>query len=206
MTMLCLRRMLPLLAALSLVACGNVPKAAPAYAEFDFGPLDGREPHPLTFLIRNTEVVPAPWLASTGMQYRLLHNQPARRQYFVESRWAAQPAQMVEVAVKRFITSGESALAATGCRLRIDLDEFSQVFSSDSASQGVIEARAYLLAPRSDQVIAMRHFGIARPAPSANAVGGVAALRDSVGELNQQLLDWLNGLETGYRLPSRCGS
>ena len=34
------------------------------------------------------------------------------------------------------------------------------------------------------------------PAPSANAVGGVFALRDGVARVNHELLDWLESLDT----------
>lgn len=202
-------RLIPaLLAVPLLLACNSVPKAAPGYAVHDFGPLDGPPPRVLGFALRSTEVVPAPWLASTAMSYRLLYGQPTRRQVFVESRWAAQPAQLVELAVKRAMRNAETATPITGCRLRIDLDEFAQVFTSEAASEGVLEARAHLLAPRSDQLIASRSFSIARPAPSANAVGGVAALRAGVFELNRELLGWLEALDAdaASRLRARCSA
>jgi cholesterol transport system auxiliary component len=50
------------------------------------------------------------------MQYRLAYAQATRRQAYVESRWAAQPAQLVELALKRAIRTGEAGLAApAGC-------------------------------------------------------------------------------------------
>ena len=39
-------------------------------------------------------------------------------------------------------------------------------------SRGVVEARAVLLAPRTDQIIASRSFSLARLATSADALGG----------------------------------
>ena len=191
----------------ALVACGSVPKAAPGYAVHDFGSLDEAPARGPVLPIRHAEVVPAPWLASTAMQYRLAYSQPTRRQSFLENRWAAQPAQLVELAVKRSLRSNESSPAASGCRLRIDLDEFAQVFESESVSRGVLEARAALLAPRSDQLVATRSFSVSRPAPSANAVGGVVALREGVAELNHALVGWLDTLDSDAagRLRTRCG-
>ena len=75
-------------------ACGSVPRAAPGYSVHDFGPLGTAPARPPALPIRNTEVVSAPWLASTSMHYRLMYAQPTRRQVFVESRWAAQPGQL----------------------------------------------------------------------------------------------------------------
>lgn len=195
-------------AVLALAACNSVPKAAPGYAAHDFGLPDGPPARQLPFPIRNTEVVPAPWLASTAMHYRLLYAQPTRRQVFVENRWAAQPAQLIELTIRRSMRTADPALGGSGCRLRIDLDEFAQVFDAEGVSRGVVEARAALLAPRSDRLIATRAFSVARPAPTANAVGGVVALREAVTRLKGELLDWLEGLDAdpASRVRARCGA
>ena len=164
------------------------------------------------FPIRNLEVVPAPWLASNAIQYRLIYAQPTRRQFFLESRWAAQPAQLLEVAIKRSLKANQTAVATSGCRLRIDLDEFAQVFDTEGTSRGVIEARAVLLAPRTDQLIASQGFAVMRPALSADAVGGVVALREGAMQLSGELLDWLEALDSdrdirpGASVRSRCGA
>ena len=97
-------------------------------------------------------------------------------------------------------------------RLGVDLDEFVQVFDSEGVSRGVVEARAFLLAPRSDQLIATRSFSATHPAPSPNAVGGVVALREGVEQLERELFGWLDALaaERAARpsdsLRSRCGA
>lgn len=194
--------------ALLVVACTTVPRAAPGYAVHDFGPVVEPTPHALAFSVRNIEVVPAPWLASTAMQYRLLYAQPTRRLAYVESRWAAQPAQLVELTIRRAVRSDASAEGSSGCKLQIDLDEFVQVFTTESQSAGRIEARAALLAPRSEQVVASRAFSVLRPASSPVAAGGVAALGEGVAQLNRELLGWLDGLDRdpALRLRARCGA
>lgn len=198
--------------ALVLAACGSLPKAAPNYSVHDFGPLDSAMLRPLGFQIRSAEVVPAPWLASTAMQYRLAYAQPTRRQFYLESRWVAQPGQLVELAVKRSMKTSETAVSSSGCRLRVDLDEFVQVFDDEVRSRGLVEARATLLAPRTDQLIATRGFAVTRPAPTPDAVGGVLALREGVLQLNRELLDWLDAVDReGAERPrggvrSRCSA
>ena len=194
-----------------LAACTGLPKVAPSYAVHDFGGPEPVAARSLGFPLRNVEVVVPPWLASTAMQYRLAYAQATRRQGYVESRWAAQPAQLVELAVKRAIRTGEAG-AGGACRLRVELDEFVQVFDSETLSRGVVEARAVLLAPRTDQIVASRSFSLAQPAPSADALGGVSALRGGVQELGSELFGWLDGLDregaarTGGSLRSRCGA
>ena len=194
-----------------LAACTGLPKVAPSYAVHDFGGPEPVAARSLGFPLRNVEVVVPPWLASTAMQYRLAYAQATRRQAYVESRWAAQPAQLVELALKRAIRTGEAG-AGGACRLRVELDEFAQVFDGEAVSRGVVEARAVLLAPRTDQLVASRSFSLARPAPSADALGGVSALRGGVQELGSELFGWLDGLDregaarTGGSLRSRCGA
>lgn len=180
---------------LVVAGCGAVlPKGAPTFAVHDFGPLAPVGPRSLPYPIRTLEVIPAPWLASTAMQYRLAYAQPTRRQAYVQSRWAAQPGQMLEVALRRSVRANVTAVNLGGCRLRVDLDEFMQVFDSESASRGLIEARASLLAPRTDQLLATQGFSLERPAPGADAPGGVAALRDAVQALDAAVLAWLDSL------------
>ena len=200
-----------LLIAALLAGCTGLPKVAPAYAVHDFGgpdPVAARSPG---VPLRGLEVVAAPWLASTAIQYRLAYAQPTRRQAYVESRWAAQPAQLVELALKRAIRTGEAG-AGGACRLRVELDEFVQVFDSETLSRGVVEARAVLLAPRTDQIVASRSFSLAQPAPSADALGGVSALRGGVQGLGSELFGWLDALDregsarSGGSLRSRCGA
>lgn len=194
-----------LLIAALLAGCTGLPKVAPAYAVHDFGvpePVAGRSSG---VPLRGVEVLAAPWLASTAIQYRLAYAQPTRRQAYIESRWAAQPAQLVELALKRAVRSGEAGTTGA-CRLRVELDEFAQVFDGEGASRGVVEARAFLLAPRSDQIIASRGFSLARPAPSADALGGVAALRGGVQQLGAELSGWLEALDREGAERSRCGA
>lgn len=194
-----------------LGACTGLPKVAPTYAVHDFGGPEPVAARSLGFPLRNVEVVVPPWLASTAMQYRLAYAQATRRQAYVESRWAAQPAQLVELALKRAIRTGEAG-AGGACRLRVELDEFAQVFDGEAVSRGVVEARAVLLAPRTDQIIASRSFSLARPAPSADALGGVSALRGGVQDLGSELFGWLDALDrdgaarSDGSLRSRCGA
>ena len=75
-----------------------------------------------------------------------------------------------------------------------------------AASRGVVEARAFLLAPRSDQIVASRGFSLARPAPSADALGGVAALRGGVRQMGVELSDWLEALGREGAARGRCGA
>lgn len=198
-----------LLAALG--GCTALPPSTAGVAVHDFGPLEAAALAPTGVPLRSVEVVPAPWLASNVMAYRLVYAQSTRRQAFKDSRWAAQPAQLVELVFKRALRAGESPMPGGGCRLRIDLDEFTQRFDSLQTSRGVIEARATLLAPRTEQPLAVRAFALDHEAPSADAAGGVIALRAGTLQLKSDIRTWLQSLEAaapeaGGSLRTRCGS
>ncbi|KAB2968608.1 ABC-type transport auxiliary lipoprotein family protein [Zoogloea sp.] len=177
--------------ALLLSACA-VPSRPAAQAVHDFGVLDAVAAPAGIPALRSIEVQPAPWLASSAMGYRLLQAQPTRRQVYAESRWAAPPAQLVELALRRALGPGQG-----GCRLRIELDEFAQLFEAGGDSRGVVEARASLLPSRGERVVASRAFSISRPAPAADAAGGVAALQAATRDLGRELAGWLSGLNQG---------
>ncbi len=153
------------------------------------------------------EVIAPSWLSSSAMQYRLEPVNRLERRVFASSRWAGMPAEMIEVVFGRVVQT-EPADNGSGCRLRVELDEFMQRFSTATDSSGVIEIRATLLAPRTDVIVAYRSFMAERPAPSADAAGGVIALRAGVNQLALELADWLAGLSSNQTqmssLEKRC--
>lgn len=141
--------------------------------------------------LRSIDVHAPSWLASPAMQYRLAYADAGRREAYAESRWAAPPAELLEVALRRRIASGESDVTSAGCRLRVDLDEFVQVFDTPTDSRAVLEARVLLQAPRSDQMLARRSLSLAKPVAGADAKGGVAAFASLTTELSSDLAFWL---------------
>ena len=143
-------------------------------------------------MLRGLEVQAAPWLGTTAMGYRLATVQPTRRQAYAESRWAASPAQLVEVSLRRGLTPGQGA-----CRLRVELDEFVQIFDTPDGSRGLVEVRVSLLPGRGEQVLAFHAFSVTRPAPVADAAGGVQALRAATRDLATDIEVWLASLESG---------
>ena len=79
--------------------------------------------------------------------------------------------------------------ARTDLVLRVDLDEFTQVFDTTDRSRGVLRASARLLKGR--DVLATRVFTIELPAASPNAEGGARALASASDALGNQLADWI---------------
>jgi cholesterol transport system auxiliary component len=140
------------------------------------------------------------------MQYRITYRQPEQREAFLESRWAAQPAELLTLALDRALIG--DVVSSSACRLQVDLDEFVQVFDAPTSSRSRVAVRAELLAARSDAPLARRIFMIEHPAETLDAEGGVMAHRAGVHRLSTEMADWLRGLDQiegqGLNSNGRC--
>ena len=77
--------------------------------------------------------------------------------------------------------------------LRVELEEFSQVFESPQRSVARVRLRATLFeasAPPGQQV-RQRTFVAQRPAPSPDAAGGVQALHEATDEVAEAVAQWV---------------
>lgn len=186
--------------------------ARPSLSYFDLaGSLPGdvsRDTRAPAISLRSVDVVAPSWLDAPAMQYRLAYADPARRASFAESRWVAPPPELLEQSLRKSIPAAETRIAPGACRLQIEVDEFVQVFDSPQSSSGVIELRAALLVSRADVLVARKTFRATRPAPSADARGGVAALAAATNDVSGAIRDWLDGLNTdsatGPAVAPRC--
>lgn len=77
--------------------------------------------------------------------------------------------------------------------LLIELDEFSQLFSSPEQSAGLLRLRATLLQRTAggEQLLAQRELQLQQPAASADAAGGVRALGAATDAALTELVQWL---------------
>ncbi len=196
-----------LLAVLLLAGCGTGSKSLSSVANYDLGAVQAASNNRIVASLRSIDVFAVSWLDSSAMQYRLLYAANQRRQSYAESRWVAPPAELLGHALRKRMLSGE---AGGACRLRVDLDEFAQVFDSAKASHVLLEARVQLVAPSGGDIFARRSFSLSRAAASADAGGGVAALAVAVEAFSTELHDWLGGLDraaaSGLNIAQRCRS
>ncbi len=196
-----------LLAALLLAGCGIGAKSSSNIAYFDLGTVQAAPNNRIVASLRSIDVFAVSWLDSSAMQYRLLYSANQRRQNYAESRWVAPPAELVGHALRKRMLSGA---AGGACRLRVDLDEFAQVFDSAKDSRAVLEARVQIVAPTGGETLARHSFSLSRPSANADAGGGATALAAAVEALSTELHDWLGGLDrpgaTGLNIAQRCRS
>lgn len=174
----------------ALVACGGLPQRASVPAIYDLGLAAAVSPAPAV-IPAQIDVRGPSWLATSAMQYRLEYREPAQRQLFAESRWAAPPAEMLQRRLLQALSAPSSS--GGGCRLRLEIDEFTQAFDAPESSAAVIIARAELLPPRGENVVARRAFAMREPATSADAKGGVTAFRRAGDRLANEITGWMDG-------------
>ncbi len=181
-----------LLLALALAGCGIGRVDAPPKV-FDLGldarpapALPARGPIALTFQA-------APGLSDTGMIWRV--GDSAAPRSYATYRWAASPADLVRQRLTdRLSRQGvvlNDRVSLQTPQLQVSLGQFEQVFSEDGqSSEGRILLQAVLLDGRA--VVDQKRILVLAPAPTQDAEGGVAALRQATDEASDQLAQWLS--------------
>ena len=188
---------LVVLATTLLNGCANAPGSGAVV--YDFGlpaaRLPGDERGPRLAL----EVRSPAWFDSLKVDYRLAYNDPLRQREYSDSRWAANPGVLLGQSLRQQL--GVVNAVAADCVLRVDIQEFSQVFDSPQTSYGVLQADVSLSGPKR-QLIAERQVTLRKAAATADAGGGVKAMVTAGAELGQQLSEWLLALGQGSALRS----
>ena len=95
-------------------------------------------------------------------------------------------------AIAATVTSATTSATAP-VLLRVELEEFSQLFESPTASTGLLRLRATAVqaSPQGEKLLGQRTFIVQRPAPSADAAGGVRALAAATDAAVQEIGLWL---------------
>lgn len=176
----------------SLGGCAGLQ--SPPLALYDLGLLEPVAV-PATLAPARLEVLAPSWLSGSAMQYRLAWKQPERRRSFVESRWAAPPADMLSQSLTRALRPAHGEVAASRCRLKVELDEFVQVFETAQDSHVELVARARLLPSRGELPLVERDFSRRDVADTPDAEGGVRAARNAVRGMAAELAEWLVELD-----------
>ena len=194
-----MRTMLVLLLAATLAGCTLGPEKKDAAATYDLSGAPssaaGKTRIRATLLV---QPVAAPgWLESNAIVYRLNYQDAARQLNYANSRWAAPVASLVTQRLRaQLAAASDSGIvniadsARADYALRVELEEFSQVFDTADASRAVIVARASLVNVARRSLQAQKTFTIDRPAAGANAESGVRALSAGSAELVDAIVAW----------------
>ena len=181
-----------------LSACASAPQATRQL--YDLGPApalvaaDRRAP--VSFVLADIQV--APVLDNNAMLYRLQYDNLQQLKPYAQARWSMAPAQLLNQRFRTlFVAHGERVLSPGDGQpqlpvVRIDLDEFSQVFSSPANSEARLQFRVAVI--RQHQLIAQRNWLVQVPAASADAGGGARAMQEASDRAFNELRQWLHTL------------
>lgn len=196
-----------------LAACSALPQKPAPVARYDFGPQlrqasDAAVPaNTLPLILANVRAAGVPD-SSTAIHYRLAYADVRELRPYTQARWTMQFDQLIQQRVRdalsaqRAVVLGDDGAmqalnrGAVPAMLRLDVEEFDQVFESTTSSHGVLRLRATLteVTPKGEVWLGQQVFTAQQPATSADAAGGAAALGAATDQVAQQLDAWLRKL------------
>jgi len=175
-----------LLSMLLLSGCSLLPPQPASPQVYDFGPATaGAAPAGAPAALQ----VQAPaWLDGAALLYRLEYGDAARLASYRDSRWAAAPAALLHEHLRqRLARAGGPPRALL---LRVDVEEFCQVFSAPTRSRAVVRLRATVTDAASGRVLRQQGFAQEVETATPDAAGGAHALARAAADLATQVLDW----------------
>ena len=193
----------------TLAGCSNLPGAAPAGVVYDFGPgavqsAPTNRMAPLPTLALGEVLAPTA-LDHLPVQYRLAYSDAQQLRPYSQARWSMPPAQLLRLRVRETMGARRSVVnQADGLvlppgtlALRLELEEFSQLFEQPDRSDGVVRLRATLsqTLTKGEALVAQRSVVVRRPAASADAAGGVRALTAAVDAAVQEIDTWVQQVQ-----------
>ena len=180
-----------------LLGCSGLPSAPPPVVVYDFGPLPSRTAPVRPWRLAVDVRMPA-WYEALPIDYRLDYDDPLLQRAYTGSRWAAAPASLIARQLRRQLGLNDAGTAVS-CFLRVEVEEFVQVFAAPQDSRGVLNAVVTVLDERR-RPLAMLPQRIEVPAATPDARGGVRALVSTANRLGENIEVWLVGLEGEGRL------
>jgi cholesterol transport system auxiliary component len=191
-----------------------VPRSSPVLV-YDFGPgavvpAAQERMAPLPPLVLAEVAAPAA-LETTAVLYRLGYADAHLLQPYAQARWSMPPAQLLRQQVRSALSARRAVVPANDgvapgagtMVLRLELEEFSQLFDSAQKSHGLLRLRATLTqtAPGGEALLAQRMVLVSAPAATPDAAGGVRAMAAAAAAAVTQLDDWVQ--QTQSVLPAR---
>ncbi|HYE36336.1 hypothetical protein [Methylocaldum sp.] len=179
-----LAKLLPVVLAVS--SCTLSPEKSPPSRFHDLGPLPSRaDGSPAAW---SAVDVDAPeWLRGDRIRYRFVYSDPTRVGFYTLDRWIAPPSELL---AQRFALLGDGG----PFRIRIELEEFEQIFERPGSARAVIRFRALVYELGSNKRLAERMFQLSRISPSADAAGAVASFAGLTDESVSTVRAWVESM------------
>lgn len=203
----CVPRALVLIGAVVLLAGCSVLDKPTRSTVFDFGPAAApvavTAPDLTHQPVALAEVDAASAFDSTAVLYRLAYADAQQLQPYAQARWSMPPAQLLRqrlrqtLALQTGVTREGEVAQQRPMVLRLELDEFSQMFDAPDKSVGQVRVQATVVqaSATGERLVAQRGFAAQRPAPSADAAGGVRALTAATDAVVADIAQWMGSLK-----------
>ncbi|MCY1168060.1 ABC-type transport auxiliary lipoprotein family protein [Polaromonas sp.] len=203
-----------LLAAFALAGCSGLPDKPTRALMYDFGPgplatQPAMRQAPLPPLAIDDVSTSGGVLDNMAVLYRLAYVDAQQLRPYSQARWSMPPAQLVRQRLREQLSqrrvvfeAGERASLNRNQNpvlpllLRLELQEFSQLFTAPDTSVGLIRMRATLMevTPGGERLVGQRNVVVQRPATSGDATGGVRALTQATDAAIEEIDQWLQQL------------
>ena len=197
-----------------LAGCSVLPQPPSRPALYDFGPgpieqtRAERRMQPLPPLTLDDIEAPGVVEESNTVLYRLAYVDAQQLRPYSQARWNQPPAMLFHQRLRERLGQHRAVLrpdnGAALARsaeldgrlppvLRVELEEFSQIFTTPTTSAGVIRVRATVvdLLPDGETLRGQQVFTASVPARTADAPGGVAALAQASTQVADEVAAWL---------------
>ena len=175
---------------------------------YDLGPVDYEQTTTVSKGL-NGDMVIIPAIRTHGVLtgntivYRLVYAQLYEPRTYTQSRWAAEPTEMIrqqlqQVIGKKYpVTLTAELYEDADWVLWISLEEFSQNFTAVDRSESIVQLRCTLR--YGNGVIGQKVFSARVPTESADASGAVKAFSTGVEQISLELFTWLDTLMSQYK-------
>lgn len=196
-----------------LAGCSTLPQPPREQARFDLGlpqvPTATTAARALPPLALADVQVSALSENSTLMMYRLAYANALELRPYQQARWSQPPAQLIQQRMRLLLGTQRPLLSSmdnistaagqpSAALLKVDVEDFSQIFESASGSVGSVQLRATLLGPAGPRggnaLLGQRVFTVRQAAKTADAAGGAQALAQATDAALAQVDAWLLGL------------
>jgi cholesterol transport system auxiliary component len=175
-----------------LAGCAGNP-AAFADVRYDLGPVPQAAASGPMPTVKVLDVTAPETLASDKLIYRLSYADAQQTASYANSHWTMAPSALLTQRLRNALSQRGTVLTGSdgvsAPVLKVDLNEFEQIFDSQTQSHGAITARATVT--HGGKVLAQRTFVARAPASSADAAGGAQALAVASDDLVAQISTWL---------------
>lgn len=208
-------------AALLFVGGCALPDKPVRAAMFDFGPgvlsAQGAVGAPAAAIAIDDIGTAGGALENMAVLYRLAYLDDQQLRPYSQARWSMPPAQLIrqrlreQLSLSRPVFNARDSLALSRkqaaapastqpdraaplpLQLRLELEEFSHLFTAPEVSMGLVRLRATLVEVTSsgEKLVGQRSVVVQRPAATPDAAGGVRALTAATDAAIVELDQWL---------------